>query len=269
MILVTGASGQLGSRIVTQLHALGADVEGGSRSPGEHGRAMDFDVPETMDLTGVSTLVLVSAGYGEDDVVVRRHSTVLAAARRDGVGHVVYTSLVGAGDHLGFALAHRATEQLLRATGMRWTILRNGLYAELVGALLAWDGADLISPFGTGAVAAPTREDLALAAARVAIAPSHHDFRVHELTGPPFTIADIAGVLSVPVRELPLGRYRQRLLDTPELLPFQPPMLATIASTIRHGMLAGHHPDLADLLGREPGSGLEAAVASAASTRPA
>ncbi|RZU61257.1 NAD(P)H-binding protein [Zhihengliuella halotolerans] len=268
MILVTGASGQLASRIVTHLHALGADAVGGSRSPDEHDRALDFDVPATLDLTGVDTLVLVSAGYAEDDVVVHRHSTVLEAARRDGVGHVVYTSLVGAGDHLAFALAHRATERLLRNSGMRWTILRNGLYAELVGALLSWEEAHLVSPFGAGSIAAPTRDDLALAAALVAADPPGHVSRVHELTGPPFAVLDIANELAAPVQELSLDEYRRGLLDTPGMQPFQPPMLTSIASSIRHNMLAGHHPDLADILGHEPGNGLEAAAASAISTRP-
>lgn len=269
MILVTGASGQLASRIITHLEAAGAEVAGSSRRPAPGGRAMDFDAPGTIDLTGVGTLVLVSAGYAEDDVVLQRHSDVLDAARRDGVGHVVYTSLVGAGDHLGFALAHRATEGLLRSSGLRWTVMRNGLYAELVGALLSWDGAVLESPFGRGLVAAPTRDDLALATARVALDPARHAATTHELTGPAFTVDDVADRLGSRVRALPLGGYRQRLLTTPGLLPFQAPMLVSIASAVRHGFLGEHRPDLAGLLGREPHDGVEAAVESVLATRPA
>ena len=54
---------------------------------------MNFDQVETLDFSGISTLFLVSAGYAEDDVVIQRHGAVLAAARRQGVIHVVYTSL--------------------------------------------------------------------------------------------------------------------------------------------------------------------------------
>ncbi len=169
MILITGAGGQLARRIVAHLRTAGAQVVPGSRNPAEGGRRLDFDLPETIDLTDVSTLVLVSAGYAEDDIVTQRHASVIEAARRHGVKHVVYTSLVGAGDHLAFALAHRATERLLRDSGLSWTILRNGLYAELIGGLLAWEQGVLVSPFNNGRVAAPTREDLAVAAARVAI----------------------------------------------------------------------------------------------------
>ncbi|WP_353950552.1 NmrA family transcriptional regulator [Knoellia sp. S7-12] len=268
MILVTGASGQLASRIITHLRTAGADVVEGSRSPATGGRAMDFDAPATIDMRGVDTLVLVSAGYAEDDVVVRRHSAVLDAARRDGVGHVVYTSLVGAGDHLGFALAHRATEELLHRSGLGRTVMRNGLYAELVGALLTWDGGLLESPFAQGRVAAPTRDDLAKATARVAVDPAGHDAVTYELTGPAFTVAEVAHRLEAPVRELPLGKYREGLLAASGLLPFQAPMLASIASTIRHGFLADHGPDLAGLLGRAPDSGVESAVEAALAARP-
>lgn len=267
MILVTGASGQLASRIVTHLRTAGAEVAEGSRRPTAGGRVMDFDAPATIDLDGVDTLVLVSAGYAEDDVVIRRHAAVLEAAGRDGVEHVVYTSLVGAGDHLGFALAHRATEEHLRKSGLGRTVMRNGLYAELVGALLSWDGGVLESPFAQGPVAASTRDDLARATARVAVDPTRHDAITYELTGSPFTVEDVARHLEAPVNELPLGVYRERLLAASGLLPFQAPMLASIATSIRHGFLAEHGPDLAGLLGRDPVSGVESAAESALAVR--
>lgn len=269
MILVTGASGKLAGRIVMHLRANGIDVDTASRNPAGTGRMMDFDVPRTIDLTGVATLLLVSAGYAEDDVVVRRHGAVLDAARRDGVGHVIYTSVVGTGDHLGFALAHRVTERIVKDSGLDWTILRNGLYAELVGALFSWDEeGSLESPFGRGAVAAPTRDDLAVAAARVATEPSRHAAKTYELTGPAFTTHDVADVLGVRVRDLPLETYRRRLLGSAELLPFQPPMLASIATSIRHGLLNDHGDHLATLLGEDPDSGLRLAVEVARASRP-
>ncbi|WP_262391285.1 NmrA family NAD(P)-binding protein [Nocardiopsis sp. CNR-923] len=161
MILVTGANGNLGAAALAALRARSADATGGSRTPGEGTRRLDFDDRASLDLTGVSTLVLVSAGYAEDDRVVARHAAVLDAAVRDGVRHVVYTSLTSAGDHLGFALAHRATERLLRVRGLPYTVLRNGLYAELFGALLMWADDEVESAFGDGALAAVTRADLA------------------------------------------------------------------------------------------------------------
>ncbi|MGV9598302.1 NAD(P)H-binding protein [Streptosporangium sandarakinum] len=268
MILVTGANGNLGSATLAALRARGIAATGGSRTPGEGMRRLDFDDHAALDLIGVSTLVLVSAGYAEDDQVIERHAAVLDAAVRDGVGHVVYTSLTTAGDHLGFAAAHRATERLVRATGLPWTILRNGLYAELFGGLLMWTEDGVESPFGDGALAAVAREDLADAAAIVAASPAEHSGRVHDLVGTPITAGQVADRLGVPHRVIGLGEYRRRLLEAPGLLPFQPPMLASIATGVRHGFLDGTAPDLTDLLGRPARDPLAAAVAVASATRP-
>ncbi|MGX1676490.1 NAD(P)H-binding protein [Streptomyces sp. NPDC055400] len=269
MILVTGANGNLGSATLAALRARGVAATGGSRTPGEGMRHLDFDDHVSLDLAGVSTLLLISAGYAEDDQVVGRHAAVLDAAVRDGVRHVVYTSLTTAGDHLGFALAHRATEHLVRASGLPWTILRNGLYAELFGGLLMWADDGIESAFGDGALAAVAREDLADAAAIVAASPAGRSGRIYDLVGTPITAGQVADRLGVPHRAIGLGEYRRRLLDaTPGLLAFQPPMLASIATGIRHGFLDGTAPDLTDLLGRPARDSLATAVAAASATRP-
>ncbi|MFP8903145.1 Rossmann-fold NAD(P)-binding domain-containing protein [Streptomyces atacamensis] len=269
MILVTGANGNLGSATLAALRARGADATGGSRAPRDGMRPLDFDDPAGIGLAGVSTLVLVSAGYAEDDRVIGRHAAALDAAARDGVRHVLYTSLTGAGDHLGFALAHRATERLVRACGLPWTILRNGLYAELFGGLLMWADDALESAFGDGALAAVARADLAEAAAVIAADPAPHGGRTYDLTGTPVTAAQVAGRLGVPHRTIGLGEYRRRLDAMPELLPFQPPMLVSIATGIRHGFLDGTGPDLAGILGRPMRDPLATAATAAAGGRPA
>lgn len=269
MILVTGANGNLGAATLAALRARGVAATGGSRSPGPGARRLDFDDPAGLDLTGVSTLVLVSAGYAEDDRVVARHAAALGAAVRDGVRHVVYTSLTTAGDHLGFALAHRATERLVRESGLGWTILRNGLYAELFGGLLRWSGDGVESAFGDGALAAVARADLAEVAALVAADPAAHRGRVHDLVGTPVTAGQVADRLGVPHRTIGLGEYRRRLLEeTPGLLPFQPPMLVSIATGVRHGFLDGTDPALTDLLGRPALDPLTVAATAASATRP-
>ncbi|WP_422739099.1 hypothetical protein ACN263_07610 [Micromonospora sp. WMMD729] len=250
MIMVTGATGQLASLTLAELAERGTPALGGSRTPTGAQRHLDFDDPATLDLTGVTTLVLVSAGYAEDDTVIARHRAVLDAACRDGVTHVTYTSLTSAGDHLGFALAHRVTEQMITTSGLAWTILRNGLYAELFGALLAWTPDGLESAFGNGALAAVARADLAAAAAVVASAPAAHAGKVYDLVGTPITVGDIADRLGVAHRTVELGEYRARLLGDADLLPFQPPMLASIATGVRHGFLHATGPDLVSLLER-------------------
>ncbi|MEV1042553.1 NAD(P)H-binding protein [Streptomyces sp. NPDC050204] len=268
MILVTGANGHLGALTLAALHARKADATGGSRTPGDAMRLLDFDNPSSLDLAGVTTVVLVSAGYAEDDQVIRRHAAVVEAAVRDGVQHIIYTSLTGAGDHLGFALAHRATEQLVTDSGLSWTILRNGLYAELFGALMTWDGDTLESAFGAGALAAVARADLADVAAIVAVDPERHTGRVYDLVGVPITAASVAGHLGTGHRTIELAEYRRRLLDTPGLLPFQPPMLSSIATSVRHGFLGTTSTDLQDLLDHPARDALAIAAAAAFAARP-
>ncbi|MFC3518384.1 hypothetical protein ACFPZ0_15095 [Streptomonospora nanhaiensis] len=181
---------------------------------------------------------------------------------------MVYTSLTGAGDHLGFALAHRATEDLVRASGLGWTILRNGLYAELFGALLMWTPDGLESPFGDGALSAVARADLAAAAAIVAGDPTAHAATTYDLVGDPVTAGDVAERLAVAHRAIGLGDYRARLLADGALPPFQPPMLASIATSVRHGFLRNSSPDLAELLDRPLTDALAVAAGTAAAMRP-
>ena len=68
-------------------------------------QALDFDVPQTISFEGVETLVLASAGTEEEHVVVTRHENAITAAERDGVRHIVYTSLTVARDDLAEAAA--------------------------------------------------------------------------------------------------------------------------------------------------------------------
>lgn len=268
MILVTGANGHLGSAILTILEDRGSAVVGSSRSGSGSLRTIDFDRPDTLTFDGIDILVLVSAGEAEDDVVVARHSAAITAAERDGVGHIVYTSLTSAGDHLAFALPHRWTERRLEESSVPWTILRNGLYAELFGSLMGWSGSTLTSAFGDGALAAVTRGDLAEAAAVVAEAPEHHSGRTYELVGRPFTAAHVAARLGVPLITVPLVEHRIQL-ERAGMKPFQPAMLMSIHSSVRHDFLAGTSDDLRALLGREPSDALAAAVDAARGWAPA
>ena len=181
---------------------------------------------------------------------------------------MVYTSLTGDGDHFGFALAHRATEQMIKASGLGWTILRKGLYAELLGALLTWATDGLESAFGDGALSAVARIDLAAATAIVVSNPSVHSGRTYDLAGEPITAT---GVADRPGRCAPnyhARRYRAKLLADDALLPFEPPMLSSIATSVRHGFLSSTGPDLGQLLDRPLTDPLTVAMDTAAAMRP-
>ncbi|WP_338698874.1 NAD(P)H-binding protein [Streptomyces sp. Q6] len=292
MLLVTGASGELGTLIAGRL-AGRDDVLLGTRAPGDGGgrRRIDFDDPRSLTegFEGVDTLLLISAGYGEDDVVIARHDAAITAAEKAGVRHVVYTSLSGDGDHLPYALAHRWTERRLRESPtLTWTVLRNGLYAELLAFLAAPDADGVISaPLGTGRLAAVARADLAEVAARVALDPSAHAGRTYELVGEvPLGGAELAaatrstyapsGLTEPEPSDLPrpagaaapdgrprsaaaagLAEARARLAAS-GALPFQVPMLVGTYSAIAAGFMDGsgiaaaERSALRELLAREP-----------------
>ncbi|RWN64400.1 MAG: NmrA family transcriptional regulator [Mesorhizobium sp.] len=247
MILITGASGQLASQIVARARQKSIAILTGSRAATAD-RHIDFDRPETLDFTGVETMLLTSAGSAEDDCVMRRHGAVLAAARAQGVKHVVYTSLTYASDHLAFALAHRWTERELRASGMAWTILRNGLYAELIGALAAPRGGLIATPFGEGRISAVARADLAQAALAVLADPASHAGRCYELSGATaFSIPDLAQKIAAAYEPSSFEEERARLSSLP-LFAFQPPMLMSISSAAAAGFLETHATDLTELV---------------------
>ncbi|MBM7170486.1 NmrA family transcriptional regulator, partial [Streptomyces sp. G44] len=115
MLMITGAAGALG-KLVTARLAHGAGRAGrdgfvvGTRVPAPGERRVDFDDPASLDFSGVDTLLMISAGAAEDDVVIARHDAAISAAEKAGVRHLVYTSLSGDGDHLTYAPAHRWTE---------------------------------------------------------------------------------------------------------------------------------------------------------------
>ncbi len=260
MLLITGVSGGLGSLVARKLAAR-PDVRFGTRVPTGPGQVrVDFDDPDALDFAGVDTLLLISAGYGEDDRVIARHGAAITAAERAGVRHVVYTSLTGAGDHLPYALPHRWTERRLRESSLAWTVLRNGLYAELLAALAA-PGPDgvITAPLGAGRLAAVAREDLAEVAVRVALAPGEHAGQVYELVGDrALGGAELAGAAGARYAPGSLAGARAALSGG-AAEPFETPMLVATYSAVGAGFLST--PDagtLPLLLGRAPRSALAA-----------
>ncbi|MBT2532938.1 NmrA family NAD(P)-binding protein [Arthrobacter sp. ISL-48] len=256
MILVTGISGNLGQAIFQYLKTHGADVTGGTRnhdgSAQTQTRTLDFDDPQTLALDDVSTLVFVSAGTAEDDVVIGRHQNLITAAEKAGVGHIIYTSLADHGDHLGFALAHRWTERRIQEGSIPWTILRNGLYAELIGQLLTPVDGVITAPFGNRGVAAIPRQDLAEAAANIALAPKKHAGQVYNLPGTrAITAKQVADRLGTDYRPQTMAGLRSSL-DAAGLLPFQPDMLMSIHSAASYGFLEDTTDTITSLLNRAP-----------------
>ncbi len=211
MILVTGANGQLGRRIVQHLIArepslldggLGVSVRDAARanelaSRGVIVRQADFDQPDSLAaaFAGIRRLVLVSTD-GSAAQRSARHRRAIDAALAAGVSHILYTSSLDAhaDSPTGFARAHQETEAALAHSGVAHTVLRNTLYADDLRYLAepALTHGVLRLPAGAGRVSLVSRDELAQAIAAATLAP-RLDKRVYELTGQAaFPYADIA-----------------------------------------------------------------------------
>ncbi|MET3663782.1 SDR family oxidoreductase [Caulobacter sp. 1776] len=277
-IAVTGATGQLGRLVIEKLKARApaGDIVALARDPAKAAdlgvtvRAADYAKPETLvaALEGVDTLLLISS-----DAVGQRlaqHRNVIEAAKAAGVKRIAYTSILRA-DTTPIALAdeHRATEALIKASGLTYALLRNGWYVEnytgaLAGAIAA--GA-VIGASGEGRISAATREDYAEAAAVVVSTPDAEN-RVYELAGDTaFTRADLAAEISrqtakpVDYTDLPEAEYA-RILESFGLPAPYAAILAQSDVGVAQGGLFDEGRQLSGLIGR-PTTPLSVAVASA------
>lgn len=216
VIVISGASGQLGSLVVRDLLKRGVPAKNlilVSRTPdklaefkelGAVTRHGDFTKPETLKdaFAGGDTLLLISIGF-DAGPRPKMHCNAIDAAKDVGIKRIVYTSFVAIsqGDHSGLAGDHHATEELIKASGLAWTMLRNSIYANgLVqqAAKMLKDGKAEVSE-GDTRIGYVTREDCAAAAAAV-LATSGHENKAYDITGPeligPREIAAAASAVS-------------------------------------------------------------------------
>jgi NAD(P)H dehydrogenase (quinone) len=224
-LLVTGASGHLGRRVVELLlEANAGQIIATTRTPdklaefaqrGVVVRQADFDNADSLPaaFAGADRLLLISTDAV--DVPGRRlnhQRAAIKAAEAAGVKHIVYTSIMNpVPENPAFVVPdHHGTEEALAASGIGWTALRENLYAEvLVGSLSqAIASGSLYSGAGDGKAAYITREDCARASA-AALASSFDSRRTVNITGPDaLSQADAAALASSisgrPVAYVPL-----------------------------------------------------------------
>jgi len=216
MILVTGASGTVGSEVVKALVARKAPVRAGYRSRpqnvpgGVETVALDYDRPETIApaLRGVDTLFLLSN-------TVAPETRVVDEAKRAGVKRIVKLSVLGAAEGLfEFARWHRPIEQHIEASGLAWTHLRpNGFMQNMInykGETIRTQSA-LYASVGDAAISHVDARDIGAAAAAV-LTESGHEGRAYDLTGAAaITYGQVAEALSTA-----LGRTIRYVPITPE-----------------------------------------------------
>ncbi|MFD2331091.1 SDR family oxidoreductase [Cohnella sp. GCM10020058] len=281
-LLVTGATGHLGSLIVRALldRVPAEQVAVSVRDPhkaaalAEQGvdvRRGDFDDPASLGqaFAGIDRLLIVSTD-GDTETRIRQHANAVEAARSAGVGFIAYTSAPNAQEsELFLAEVHRATENAIRAAGIPHAFLRNNWYIEneagAIQGIVA--GAPLVTSAGDGKVGWAARADYAEAAAAV-LAGSGHENKVYELGGPLRTYAELASVASEALgREVPLQQVDDdtyaAIMKSAGVPEFALPIVTAIQQAIRAGTLDVESGDLEKLLGR-PATPLAKTVAEIA-----
>ena len=282
-LLVTGASGQLGRRVVELLQeTYSGPIIAATRTPdklsGFAGRNVtvrraDFEDTFSLDeaFAGVDRLLLISTDAV--DVPGRRiqqHINAITAAERAGVKHIVYTSIIHSGPQSpAFVVPdHRATEAALAESGMGWTVLRENIYMDLqlmsVGQAIKI--GTVANANGTGKAAYITREDCARAAA-AALSASFEGRRMLDITGPEaVSQEDVAALAS----QLSGKDIRYAPVDVDTLVGYMTgagmprpvaEAYATFDVAIAQGEFAAVSSAVEDLTGRKPQSIAEFLIA--------
>ncbi|HEU4915016.1 MAG TPA: SDR family oxidoreductase [Acidimicrobiia bacterium] len=189
-IALTGVTGVLGGRVARLLAERDLPLRFIARDPsGCPPIAADicqasYDDTSAMAgaMSGAETLFFVS-GREHVDRLDHHRSVVEAAAEAD-VSKIVYTSFIGAAPDSTFTLGrqHHATEELIRATGISFVLLRDNLYTDFVPYFAGADGV-IRGPAGDGRLGWVTRDDIAFSAAAV-LTSSDHDGTSFDMTGP-------------------------------------------------------------------------------------
>ncbi|EFL13046.1 NAD(P)H-binding protein [Streptomyces sp. C] len=256
MIVVTGATGNVGQELVRILVGAGERVTGVSRRPGRlpegvrHVRA-DLGDPQALEpaLAGAEALFLLVAG--EDP------RGVLGLARAAGVRRVVLLSSQGAGSRPEVYRHPVAFEEAVRDSGLEWTVLRSG---GLNSNAFAWAGSiraerTASAPFGDVGLPTVDPADVAEVAAAVLIRGGHAG-RTYDLTGPARVTpreraAAIGEALGAPVRfieQTPAEARAQMLAFMPE--PVVEGTLAILGRPLPAELVTS--PDVERVLGRAP-----------------
>jgi len=279
MIVVTGATGQLGRLVIAELlkqipasHVAAAvrNVEKAQdiAALGVQVRQADYDQPASWDgaLKGADKVLLISSS--EIGKRAQQHRVVIEAAARAGVKLLAYTSILRAdASPLGLAVEHRETEASIRASGLPHALLRNGWYLENYQHPIqaALEHGAVYGCAGNGRIAAAARADYAAAAAAVLVGGKQGVF---ELAGDAaFTLSDLAAEISrqsgkdIGYVNLTQPEFRDALLQAGLPPPFAE-LLADSDTGISKGALFDDGGQLGRLIGR-PTASLPEAVAAA------
>lgn len=215
-LLVTGASGQLGRGVINHLldtlKVSPQRIIAATRNPenladlaarGVTIRAVDFDDTASLAsaFTGADRVLIISTNeLAVPGKRLKQHETAVAAAKSAGVSHLLYTSMPSPepGSPVLFAPDHHGTEQAIKASGIPYTIFRNGWYQENLFMALphAIASGHWYTSAGDGRIAHGARDDMAAAIA-ACLASGATESTTYTLTGPKaHTMAEIAALVT-------------------------------------------------------------------------
>ena len=222
-------------------------------------REGDFDSPASLPaaFASVDRLLLISAS----DIGRRipQHLAAVHGARAAGVSHIIYTSIANPAESnpVAVAVEHRATEEGIKASGLAWTFLRDGIYAEVeVGAILgALGSGQLVHNRGDGASAFVARDDVAAVAA-VVLTTEGHAFQAYDVTGPALLTGDDLAAIATQVTGTPVTAIA---VDDATFVSGlvrhagMPESLAAAVATFGQAIREGHQDQLTDVVERLTG----------------
>lgn len=262
---ITGATGQLGRKVIANLkkEISEAQIIALVRNPekakdlGVEARAFDYNNPDQMgdSLRGISKLLLISGN--EVGKRFPQHKNVIDSAQKAGVPYIAYTSLLRADSSpLGLAPEHKETEEYLKASGLDYTILRNGWYIEnytmSIGGVLR--AGAVYGSAGDGKISAATRNDYAKAAVSVLTSDDHKN-KTYELGGNAFTMSEYAAEISkqsgknISYVDLPVEEYAKVLEEKAGMPATAAQFFAAIDVEVSKGALETSDNSLAQLAG--------------------
>ncbi|MEZ5891865.1 MAG: SDR family oxidoreductase [Parvularculaceae bacterium] len=300
-IIVTGASGQFGRAAAALLleKISPSRLILTSRTPerlsdfakqGADVRYADFDRPETLSpaFKGGDRMLLISTA--RVGTRVGQHRNAIEAAAKLGVKQIAYTSVLGAATPGHPALVtrdHRATEEIIEASGVAGTFLRDSQYTEAVSDVIAPVAimrGNVPGSAGDGRVAFVSRADCVACAAAVLTTPGHEN-KAYDLTGPalhtfPETIALISRIAGKPIDYVrvtdddmfayfdEMGAPRHASDITPDgPIPWSSDDMVTFEQAIREGYFDVLTGNVEKLTGKKPRS-LETVLREAAARWP-
>ncbi|MDQ0594808.1 NAD(P)H dehydrogenase (quinone) [Chryseobacterium ginsenosidimutans] len=212
MILITGASGNLGTAVIKDLVKLfsGIRLAGLFRDPKKSKiftenidvRIADYSDKKSLinAFKGIEKLLLISSS---DNDALQQHKNVIDAAVETGVKHIFYTSgalncNVVNSKLDSLADSYITTENYIIKSGLAYTIFQNGLYAETIPYFIGYDAVHrgIYFPAGIGKASFIKRADIAEAIANVLGAEGHENKVYLITTQPTYSFNDIARILS-------------------------------------------------------------------------